>query len=112
MSFSVSVCTNCVGSREQCFTQVDGPVDDRAIRELARRVDRDAGLAILDAPGADRVEVLEREAERIHDAVAAVAGGIGAMHLEPLADRLRLLAFLGLGERLDVGRRGTRAACP
>jgi len=34
---------------EQRFTQIDG-----AVGELARRVDRGAGFAVLDAPRADR----------------------------------------------------------
>src|SRR5262245_24467110 len=46
---------------EQRFPQIDGPLDRPAIGELTRRVDRDAGLAVLVPPCADRIEVLERE---------------------------------------------------
>ena len=81
------------------------PVDGRAVGQHARRVDRGAGFAVLVAPSADGVEVLEREAERIDDAVAGVAGRIGAVRLEALAHRRRELALDVLDEPLDVRRR-------
>ena len=62
----------------------------------------------FDAPLADRVEVLEREAERIHHAVAGVAGRLGAVLLHDLAHRAGLLAVLVLLEPFDVGRRRRR----
>ena len=48
-----------------------------------RGVDRMAVLLL--APAADEIEVLEREAERVHDRVARGAGRVRAMHLEALA---------------------------
>ena len=42
------------------------------------------------APAADRVEVLEREADRIHQLVAAGARRVRAVLLHPLAHRQRL----------------------
>ena len=57
----------------------------------------------LRPPVADRVEVFERKAQRIHDAVAGIARRLGAVQLHDLADRLGFLAFLVLLESLDIG---------
>ena len=54
---------------ENRLAQRDDAVNGRAVGQLSRRVDRTAGF--LRAPRADRVEVLEREADRIHHLVAA-----------------------------------------
>ena len=60
------------------------------------------------APGADGVEVLEREADRIHHLVAAGADRVRPMLRHLLAHRARLLSFLGLLQRRHVGRRRRR----
>ena len=52
------------------------------------RVDRHARVAL--APGADEVEVLERKPDRVHDLVARGTHRVGAVQLEPLAQRGRL----------------------
>ena len=62
----------------------------------------------IGAPAADRVEILEREAERVDDAVARVARRIRAVRFEPRAHRARGFAFDVLDERLDVRRRRLR----
>ena len=49
--------------------------------------------ASLRAPRADGVEVLEREAERVHHLVAARARRVRAVLLHPLAHRQRLAAL-------------------
>src|SRR4029078_6808532 len=50
--------------REPRLAQLDPARDHGTVRELSGRIDLRCGLAILRAPRADRVEVLEREAER------------------------------------------------
>jgi hypothetical protein len=94
-----------IGPLEQRFAQLDGSRDGRPVDEHARGVDRLTRFAIHDAPAADGVEVLEREAERIDDAVARVARRVRTVRLEPRAHGARLLPFDDLDERLDVGRR-------
>ena len=56
--------------------------------ELDVRID--AGAAVGLTVAADRVVMLEREAERIHLRMAARAHGVVAMLLHPLAQRGRL----------------------
>ena len=62
-----------------------------------------ARIQVAAAPGTDNVEVLEREAERVDDAVAAIAGLRRAMQFHPGAQRFRLLA--GLGRQVDIDAR-------
>ncbi len=108
MSFSVSVCTNCSGLASSALRRSSGPLTLRAIRQLARRVEDVAREAIHLAVLADGVEVLEREAERIHHAMTRVATRVLAVLLAQLAEsRLRLARHL-LGKVADVRRRRTR----
>ena len=63
----------------------------------------------LGAPGADAVEVLEREAEGVHHLVAAGAGGVGAMRFHALAHRQRRCRrrrFLSAAERWRAAEGG------
>ena len=76
-----------------------------AIGQLAAGIDDAAGIAILVAPAAHDIKVLQREAHRIHDAVAGIAGGILAMPLQPHAHGLGFLARLGLLQRAHARRR-------
>ena len=64
------------------------PRNRRAVIQRRGGVDRRA--AVLDAPGADDVEVLEREAERIDHFVARRARRILPVLLHALAHRQRL----------------------
>ena len=57
---------------------------------------------------ADRVEVLEREAQRIHDLVADGARRVRPVLFHPLAQRVRLAVVLVFLERRHVGRRRQR----
>src|SRR5690606_25823800 len=77
-------------------------------RELSRRIDRHAGVALELSPLADRVEALERLAERIDDAVAVVARRLGPMPREALAHGARHVAEHGREVRLDVRRHRRR----
>ena len=105
ISLSVSVCTNCSGRLMSATAKIGRAADRRAVDQLAGRVDLRAGVSVLSSPLANGVEVLEREAKRIHHAVAGVARRLRAMLLHDLAHRARLLAVLVLLERFDVGRR-------
>src|SRR4029079_9819973 len=58
---------------QQRGPQSDRAADRRAVVELARRVD--VGAAVADAPLADDVEILQRQAERIDHAMARAALG-------------------------------------
>src|SRR5947209_1060749 len=62
---------------EQKRFQLIRPVELRAVRHFARIIDGLAGILV--SPPSDRIEVLEREAERIDAAVAPGANGIGTM---------------------------------
>src|SRR4051812_38748886 len=74
-----------------------------AIGELSARVDRE--LPVLVAPGADRVKILEREAERVHPLVAAGALDVLAVFAKTIAQRRRLVDRLLLRERWHIRRR-------
>src|SRR5688572_23498002 len=63
------------------------------------------------APTPEQVEVLERQTERVHDAVAARAGRIRTMRLQALAHRVAGEPFrlTGFGRGIRFGaRRGAR----
>src|ERR1700722_2845399 len=62
--------------RRERVPKVHGPVDLRAVWQYARGVDGRPGDAIFRAPFAHRIEVLERETERVEYAVAGEAGGL------------------------------------
>ena len=108
----MNVCTNCSRRAEQRVAQI---VRARAAacrrHELAGGIDGAAGVDVLVAPLADRVEILEREPERIDHAVALVAGWHVAVGFQPLAHGERHAAFLRLDEGLHARRRrrGRRA---
>ena len=76
-------------------------------RRAACRCASTGNVAVRVAPPADRVVVLQPEAERIHVAMAGRARRIAPVHLELLAHRLRLGAGRLL-ERRHVGRRRRR----
>ena len=76
--------------------------------QLAGRVDRK--LAVRGPPSADRIEVLQGEAQRVHLLVARGAFGLRPVKLHPLAQRGGfggLLAFIQLGD-FGRGRGGRR----
>ena len=81
---------------------------DRRGRRAARPSSRPACPPSIVAPPADRVELLEREPQRIHHGVAARARRILPVLLHPLAHRARLLAARALGQIGHVGRRRRR----
>ena len=62
---------------------------------------------VLVAPAPDRVEVFEREAERVHTAMAGGADRVLPVRLHPLAQRRRP-GRVALLQRRDVGRRRRR----
>ena len=103
---------NRVRVLQQRRTQIRRTVDGRAVVHHARSDRRHA--AVLDAPLARRIEVLEREAERIDHPVARVARRVGAMLLHPLAHRQqpRVLDALGLLEVRARSAAAVAAACP
>src|SRR5262245_66549162 len=93
-------------TRRQRFAELGRAGDRRAVRELAVSVDSAAGLAR--APLADGVEVLETQADRIHDVVARRANRIRAMLGEALTQRALDLAALVAGKRRHVPQRPRR----
>ena len=90
----------------------DDAVKPGAVGQLSRRVDRIAERpAVLHAPRANRVEVLEREPDGIHDAVTRRTRRAGAMLFERLSSGARLLGLLFVVQRRHVvGRRRRRHA--
>src|SRR5262249_14345858 len=84
--------------------KIAGSVHRSPIDQLAGSVDIGSREAVRGAESADCVEVLERESEGIHHAVAGVTGRIRAMGLHDLADRLGFLAFFVFLKRFDVRR--------
>ena len=110
--FSVKLRMSGMRTPEQRLVQVRRRRERRAVVQLAARVELRAVLAI--AQLARHVEVVEREPDRIHELVAALAGRIGAVHLHALA-RGQLLAVLGAGRLLEIRARSAAAAaaaCP
>ena len=108
MSFWTTVETNSSGSLHDRLAQVDRARDHRAVRESAARVDRGAADAFLVvAPGAHGIEILEREADRIHRRVTARARRVRAMRFELLPERHHALG-VDLLEQRHVGRRRRR----
>jgi hypothetical protein len=77
------------------------------VRQGAGGVHRGARF-VYGAPGADRVEVLERESQRIHLRVARGAGWILPVILEPRPDRLAFSLRSLVAERRHVWRRRRR----
>ena len=68
---------------QQAFLEPRDAGELAAIRKTARSIDRFAFFER--SPAADRVEVLQREADRIHQVVAARAGDVGAVFGQSLA---------------------------
>ncbi len=97
-----------LGPLHQRVGQLAEVVDRAAVVVVAAGVERHAVLA-HPQPAGD-VEAVERQADRIHEPVAGVAGRVGAVHLHPLArgEQLAVLGLAGLLERRDVGRRRRR----
>ena len=94
--------------REQCAAQAGDAHGRLTVGHRALGIHVAARFA--DAPGADRVEILQREAEPIHRAVTARARRVGAVALQPLADRTRLGACRLLEGRHVRRRRRRRRA--
>ncbi len=94
-----------LGPIQHGLAKADGAVERAAVGQPAGCVDRPARLT-LRAPASDRVEVLRRQAHRIHQLMAARAHGVRAMLNHPLAHRENLRARAVLGQRRHVQRRG------
>src|SRR5690606_23596732 len=75
-----------LGPLEDDLAEGDRTIDIRPAGKHGGGVDRQPALAILLAPTADRVEVLEREAIRVHAVMAAAARWARPVRLEPFAD--------------------------
>src|SRR6266566_2817518 len=96
--------------RQERAPKTRGSIDFGSIRQSGGSID---GFTIL-VDGTvmpDGVEVLEGEAERVHDLVAARAGGLGTMLIHSLTHRAHFSAFSRFLQRRHVGRRwsGRRA---
>ncbi len=87
---------------QQRVAQAGRPAHRRAVAERARGIDRLA--AVLGAPQADHVVVLEGEADRVHGPVTGGAGRVLAVLLEPRAHRHVLHIGGVLLQRRNVGR--------
>ena len=83
MSFSVSARHEQLGAARQQGLHARRPVDHAAIGQLALGIDRRAGVLV--APTADRVEMLERETDRVHLGVTARTRGVRAVANHRLA---------------------------
>src|SRR5687768_14305782 len=81
-----------IGPLDQLAAQVIRAADLRAVRQLTRGIDETERVGVVAAILPHRVEVLQRQAERIHDAVAREACRLLAMLLEPRPQRTRRLA--------------------
>ncbi len=94
-----------IGRIEQQRAQARQPVDRGAAHRAAAGVHR-LPRFVDGPPAANRVEVLEREAERIDHRVAAAAHRIAAMLGQPFADGRRRRSRLRFRQtRVDAGRR-------
>ena len=61
----------------KALLEAGDPFEFAPVGQAAGRVD---GLTLLErSPAADRIEILECESQRIHDAVAAIAGRVRAV---------------------------------
>src|SRR5262245_16195471 len=88
------------------FSQSGDAVHLAAVDKYADRVDRLP--LVFRSPMTDRIKVLERDADRIHDLVAALAGLDRTMHFHLLAQRERLAAFARRIQRRYRERRWIR----
>lgn len=93
---------------QQRIAQAFRPVEFRAVIHHARGIDGDAG--ILDAPFAGRIEIFEREPQRIDHAVARRTRGALAMFLHSLANRQHFTRGSrgGFGQQRYIRRRWRR----
>ena len=100
-----------IGIARQPAPQACRPVDFRPIENLSGRIDRRA--LVVTPPHADAIEVLQREADRIHEAVALDAVGPHPVihHLLPHRRLARIAGRVACFrlERWHVGRRVGRA---
>jgi hypothetical protein len=87
-SRSATVSTNCSDWPSSTFFSPRNSVEFRPFRKDAARVDR--MLAVAVAPAADGVEVLHREADRVHPRMAAGACRCRAVLNHRVAQRERL----------------------
>src|SRR6516225_204386 len=92
---------------DQDVAQAPWSVERGAVGQHAGGVDRPAAFLAGIAPAADAVIVLERKADRIHEAVADRALRARPVLLHALAHGHRLLIAVVL-ERRDIRRRGRR----
>jgi len=97
--------------RQNRLSQAGYAVHLGAIGELAGRRDRRAGF--FGPPGSYGIEIIQREADGIHQLVATGADGIGAVHLQPRPQCAGRCAFGVFRKRRHLRqrrRRSTRAA--
>src|SRR5439155_9640837 len=87
--------------------QLDGSIDPLAVIQLDGRVDRRATVAALPGPPLSvRIEVLERETDRVHDLVATGTLRILPVFGHLVTQRQRLAGpARGILQRPNVGRR-------
>ncbi len=97
-----------LGTTEQELPEPGHAVELGAVGKDAGRIDRRTGL-VDGPPFSDRVEVVERKADRIHPRMAVGADGIAAMLRHRFPHRQPLAGVAGLGdEGGDVRRRRRR----
>src|SRR5215831_16148995 len=93
---------------QQRLSQIGRSGYTSSVDKFSRSVDGRARIEVLASPCSDRVEILERESQRVHDAVTRITRWIRAMLLHDFANRFRFLAFLVFLESFNVGRRRRR----
>ena len=100
-----------IGPSDQRPAQIVRSFDRRAVRQLTGSIDRRQRVGVVGAELSHRVEILQREPERIHHAVTGETRRIRAVLLEPRPQCLRRLAASVLRQCRDVERRvGRRRA--
>ena len=99
----MSVCTKTSDRFSERLAQSLDAVDLVAVGEHVGGLDRHAGL-VSQPPHAHGVEVLEREADWVHQAVTGGTGGVRPVLLHLLPHRARRARGLAFGERGHVGR--------
>ena len=106
-SFSVNVCTNTSGRRSSACRSDETPSIRSAVRQDIP-VSIGSPALILGPPLADHVEVLEREANRVH--VRWQLAQAGLVRCRSICSRIvsRCAAPVGLQRGVQVRRRGRR----
>ena len=109
--FSVNERTSGIGRDSSERVELRRRAHFHAVVHRAARVERRAVLAVAQAAG--HVEVVERQADRIHVLVAGVARGVGAVHLHALArgEQLAVLAVLRSAPGRECSAAAAAAAC-